>query len=206
MKSCYISVTARPEQGFSDVSGFINLPTPLHGKYEIGLVYCSFDPVWNFMSNLSMTLDSIVDGTDMKPIAITFDEMAATDTISFIALVQSKIASVFGTDMRKASTKLKISEKDNQLIMQLQSGCKLNTSPNLAHILGVNHEIENKDKAKKVITLKPKELPLLNLDKYYISCDEMMSNFVSHNSNTAKCLHFYLFKFSHFCFVLSHLF
>jgi hypothetical protein len=199
------------DQQRSDVGATVILPTPLDStkyRYDISLVFCSFVPTWDTLTDMWLTVNNIKktvekskETTKEEPKdevsevpttrvpTIIFENLAFLEPRYILREVQNQLAEQFGESMDKG-TPVKLMEDTNKgWILKVNKNTKVEMSKTMAALLGQNNLLSNDTNDVVKFSIRPRSYPNRALeDTYYVSCDQMISNCVSYYGGISKVL------------------
>ena len=194
----FISALADTKQSFVEAEVPLPLPFDSRRKYEVALVYCTFSRDWGVAPlsterefNLHMTyIDTEANASEK----ILFNDIPQTAAEEVGEKNGVQLEQLFGSNMAKGTAvKLAKNRETKSLELKLAVNSELILSPDLAELLGLYEEIVNTTNMPLVleVVLEPEMFAkAVDTDVYYITCDELAPNLVSHRSASLGVLDF----------------
>jgi hypothetical protein len=199
------------DQQRSDVGATVVLPTLLDStkyRYDISLIFCSFVPTWDTLTDMWLTVNNIkksaekstkeepkdevseVSPTTRVP-TIIFENLAFLEPKHILREVQNQLAEQFGESMDKGTPVKLMEDTANKglWILKVNKNTKVEMSTTMAALFGQNQLLSNDTNDVVKFVVRPKSYPNRALeDVYYVTCDQMISNCVSYYGGIGKVL------------------
>jgi hypothetical protein len=180
------------------VGATFTFPTPLDttkDRYEIALIYSSFVPTWDTLTDVWLSV-YFTDFTTKKPAEefVEFTDFAYLPSNYVLPVIQDALGKRFGFRM-DTGTAIKLmdfidTDGKKAWYLKLNKGVKLEMSYALATFLGQPMNLTNNSKAVEEYKVTPMQIVRPLHEMYFLSCDQIATNYIMPWGGVGRILDF----------------